>query len=218
MQLYSLKLKSKNFSVAIANTDELRNKGLSGLEKLGKTKGMLFVFSKPTRMEMVMQDMKFPLDFLFLTDTWEIIQTGSLEPGSNKIMPTIPVSMVLEINKGWIEELNLTTDMSVEPSADLVTQVKGYQKFKKGGKFEIIGDTVYQIKIDDIPVDPKKMQILDSGGVVVANVENGARIFSREHTKKLIAALKDKKPDSMADTLIAILDIQETQKPEYVTK
>jgi len=218
MQLYSLKIKGKEFSVAIANTDVLRKKGLSELDKLGKTKGMLFVFAKPTRMEMVMQDMKFPLDFLFLTDTWEIVQVGSLEPGSNKIVPTVPVSMVLEINKGWIEELGLTHDMSVEPSQDLITQIKGYQKFKKGGKFEIIGDTVYQIKVDDIPVDPRKMQILDSGGVVVANVENGARIFSREHTKKLIGALKDKKPGVVADTLIAILDIQETQKPEYVTK
>jgi uncharacterized membrane protein (UPF0127 family) len=218
MDLYDLNIKGKKFSVAIANTDKLKNKGLSGLEKLGKTKGMLFVFTKPTRMEMVMRDMNFPLDFLFLTDAWEIVQIASLEPGPDKIVPTVPVSMVLEINKGLAAELGLTTDMTIEPSPELVTQVKGFQKFKKGGKFEVIGETVYQIKVDDIPIEPNKMQILDARGTVVANVENGARIFSREHTKKLISALKDKKAGVMGKLLINILDIQETQKPEYVKK
>jgi hypothetical protein len=180
---------------------------------------MLFMFDRPVKMEMVMKDMNFPLDFIFIDENWEVRQINSAEKNSkDKISPIAPIHMVLEVNKGVAKKLGITTNMTLEASDMLKTQFNGCKKYKSGGKFEMIGDTVYKVKVDDVPAHKGKMQLLDEGGTVVANVENGARIFSRKHTEELINLFKQKDIKKLGDTLVQIIAIQETQKPDYVEK
>ena len=58
MDLYKIDIKGTEFKVGIADNPNLRERGLSGLEKLGKTKGMLFIFPEEVNINMVMRDMK----------------------------------------------------------------------------------------------------------------------------------------------------------------
>lgn len=218
MALFSLNIKDKKFKVAVADTPESRAKGLSGLKRLGENKGMLFVFPDPQRMVMVMKGMKFGLDFVFLDENWEIRQLGSLDNNpDHKIIAIQPYSMVLELPKGTIEELGLTLDMTLKPSGPLSTHCKGVKKFKTGGKFEMIGEKVYKVKVDDVKPEAGRLQVLNDGGEVVANIDSGARIFSRPHTKELISKLKSGDKKALAEAMIKILDIQDNQEQDYVT-
>lgn len=219
MELFPLHIKGELFHIAIADTDELREKGLSGLKRLGKNKGMLFIFPEPVQMWMIMQDMNFPLDFVFLNNNWEVIHLGSLaQDDKNGIYPPIPCPLVLELEAGKIQELGLRIGDSLSPDVDINTHYIGVKKFKSGGKFEIIGEKVYKVKIDDVPVEYGKLQILNTHGEVVANIAPGSRIFSREHTKELIKKYKAGDEAALAEFMLHVLDIQDKQEPDYVTK
>lgn len=219
MGLLKLNINDHEIKVGLADTDEKRYKGLSGSKRLGKNKGLLFIFPEAVRTTMVMRDMNYDLDFVMLTDKWEVIQTGTLSKDDTYGIDSVsPVSMILELNKGMIEKLGIRLGLTLKPEKQLGTQLKGVQKFKHGGKFEMVGEKVFEVKEDDVKIDPNKLQILDTNGEVVANVEPGARIFSREHTDILIK--KHKKGDklALAASMIAIIEKQDNQKQEYVTK
>jgi len=217
MEFFPIDIKGQEFKVSVADTEASRYKGLSGVTRLGKHKGLLFIFPEPEEATMVMRDMNFDLDFLFLDKDWEIIQLGSLENKEGKSIKAIqPTNMILELPKGTIKRLGLGLNMRLSPGQDLFTHYKGVKKFKSGGKFEMIGDKVYKIKIDDIKAEKGRLQILNDDGEVVANIDSGARIFSREHTKELIKKFKDGDKMALADSMINILGIQDGQDPDYV--
>ena len=217
--LHKIKIGKEIFKVAIADTPSSRYKGLSGLKSLGKNKGLLFIFPEAERAPMVMRNMNFDLDFLFLDDNFEIMETATCKKDDDKpIVPLQPCCMVLEIPCGTIERLNLSSDMKVYPSKSIVTQLKGVKKFKHGGKFEMVGEKVYEMKVDDIKPDPNRLQVLNENGEVVANIDPGARIFSREHTQELLKSFKKGDKLELAKNMINILNIQDNQDPEYVTK
>jgi hypothetical protein len=54
--------------------------------------------------------------------------------------------------------------------------------FKSGGSFKIYEDQVKS--------DANAMQVLDDTGKVLMNIVGGERIFSIEHTEKLVALLQ----------------------------
>jgi uncharacterized membrane protein (UPF0127 family) len=216
--LYDIEINDKTLKIAVANTDQQHKKGLSGMEKLGKYKGLLFIFPEKAEYRMVMRNMNFPLDFIFIKEN-KVIQLGSLlNKETEYIDSKEPVDLILEVNKGIIAELNIKINDKVYFSKDLITQFKGVKQYKEGGKFEMIGDKVYRVKEDDIKIDHDKMQILNNDGVVAANIESGARIFSRQHTKEIIDLVKNKNKQELGRAIVKIYDIQNNQKQEYVTK
>lgn len=216
MELFPLNIRGERFEVAVADNNQLRSKGLSGLPKLGSRKGMLFIWEELTRPQMVMRDMAFGLDFLFLTEGWTISKLGSLaKDATGGIAPDEPVTMVLEIPKGTIKRLGLKVGMKIKPAEKLTD---GVTKFKNGGSFELVGEKKYMIKEDDVKADPDMLQILDKDGIVVANIESGSRIFSRPHTKAMIEKFKNGDKLALAELMIEIIDIQDNQKPDYVKK
>ncbi len=219
MKLHKIKIGGEDHKVAVADNPELRQKGLSSVSQLGPGKGMLFIFPEVTKINMVMRDMSFDLDFIFIDRDWSILQLGSLTADSEEsITANKPCYMVLEVISGTIEKLGLKVGDGLEPGKTLSTQFKGVSKFKHGGKFEMVGDKVFEVKEDDIKIDPNKMQILNENGEVAANIDNGARVFSREHTEEMIKKHKDGDKIGLADSYIAIIDIQNNQKQEHVTK
>jgi uncharacterized membrane protein (UPF0127 family) len=219
MKLYPLNIKGTKFDVAIADTPETQAKGLSGLPRLGKRKGMLFIFDSPIRVHMVMRDMNFDLDFVFLDEGWRVLQLASLNKEDNVgITSLYPSAMILEVPKGTINELGIVRGDTLAPDQQLDVQSKGVQEFKEGGTFEKVGEKIYKIKIDDIIPEEGKLQILNNKGEVVANVEPGATIFSREHTKEIIGKFRAGDTNGLVESILKILDKHESQKPDYVKK
>ena len=220
MKLYSLTIKNTEFKVAVADNYQTRAKGLSGLPKLGSKKGMLFAWPEDLKPEMIMRDMNFGLDFLFLDKDFEVVFLGSLEADSKLgITSPVPVRYVLEITAGTITRLHISLDMRLKPDKELLEAIQsGIHRFKDGGVFEVVGEKSYKVKETDIKVDPNKLQILDNNGVVVANIEPGSRIFSRVHTKELINKYKNGDKIGLAKLMLDIIEIQDNQKPDYVRK
>lgn len=216
-KFYNIELGDSKFRVGVADDDEKRSRGLSYTKKLGKDKGMLFVFPVLSYVEMVMTDMKYPLDFIFLDKDFNVLQIGSLEHDTNEtIISQYPIQMVLEINKGLCEKIGLKVGDKLKPESDLDIHCGGVRKFKHGGKFEKIGDKIYEVKEDDVKIDPTKLQILNKDGEVVANIDPGSRIFSREHTLELIEKFRNGDIEDLGKALATIIDIQDNQAQDYV--
>jgi len=217
MELHPIQIKNVRFDVAIADTEESQHKGLSGLKNLGKHKGMLFIFQEAMRVHMVMRDMNFGLDFLFLSPDWKIIQMGSLEQDDKSgITALYPCTMILELPKGTIQDLGLSVGYQLQPVQHLNTQAEGVRQFKSGGRFEMVGEKIYKVKVDDVVPDETRLQVLNDKGEVVANIDPGVTIFSREHTKELISKFKKGDTSGLADAILKILDKHDTQDQEYV--
>jgi uncharacterized membrane protein (UPF0127 family) len=217
MNLYPLHIKNTRFDVAIADTEETQHQGLSGQKRLGKHKGMLFIFQEPIRVHMVMTDMNFGLDFLFLDQDWRVLQIGTLEEDDkNGITAIYPSTMVLEIPAGTAKELNLSPGYQLDPIEQLNIQTEGVRQFKSGGRFEMVGEKIYKVKVDDVVPDKTRLQILNNDGEVVANIDPGVTIFSREHTKELITKFKKGDTTGLAEAIMKILDKHDTQEQEFV--
>ena len=76
--------------LALASTDEQRIKGLSGLEKINEDEGMLFLFDQPSKQGFWMNEMKFPIDIIWLDSNSRVIHIErNLQPC--KIFMACPV-------------------------------------------------------------------------------------------------------------------------------
>jgi len=111
-----IKINNTNLSVTIADTENLRTKGLTDLDNLPQDKGMLFVFeSKSIVPSFWMKDMKFPLDFIWIKDG-EVAQidanipypsSDTLDTAVKVYIPSSPVDYVLEVNAGFSATNNI---------------------------------------------------------------------------------------------------------------
>ena len=94
-------LKDNNISLLIANTDELRQKGLGSVDYLPQNTAMLFIFNEMENHGIWMKDMKFSLDIIWLDDKKKIIHI------EENISPnTYPTLFGPERNSLYIIEAN----------------------------------------------------------------------------------------------------------------
>lgn len=107
----SLITEKKYLKVIFANTPELQFKGLSGMESLGEYDGMLFEFGQTGSYTMVMREMLFPLDFIWLkgNTVTEITENAQPEPGLSERELTLytndyPSDSVLEVPAGFAKK------------------------------------------------------------------------------------------------------------------
>jgi uncharacterized protein len=98
------------FTLEIADTETLREQGLSDRNTMASDHGMLFVFSSPGIQTFWMKDMHFPLDFVWIREGKIIDLTENVpapEPGQPLgslpvYNPKEPVDQVIELNAGSI--------------------------------------------------------------------------------------------------------------------
>ena len=105
------------FHVAIADTDELQQKGLSGHDPLGEDGGMLFVFDRPAAYGFWMKDMNFPIDIIWLNSDKEIIKiSNDIKPESfpEQFCPESPVQHVIELQSGEAANNNLVVGQKLK--------------------------------------------------------------------------------------------------------
>lgn len=107
---------SKNINIEIADTNELREKGLGGRSTLPENNGMLFVFdSKPVMVNFWMKDMLMPIDIIWIANNkiTKIDKNVPFYPAGtpdNQLKvygPSSPIDYVLEVNSGFSAKNNI---------------------------------------------------------------------------------------------------------------
>jgi uncharacterized protein len=113
----NIKMGDQNLSVMVADTDNERERGLSGKKSLANDEGMLFVFNEAGPQGIWMKDMQFSIDIIWI-DQNNIVQgiTPSVSPDSYPTTFTSPtdVKYVLEVNANWAKQHNLRAGAILE--------------------------------------------------------------------------------------------------------
>ena len=110
------------FEVEIADTPQLRSKGLSGRDGLADMSGMLFVFESGRTSNFWMKGMRFPIDFVWIGEECTVVDTHpNAQPpaaGTDDDQLTLyssdsPAVYTLEINAGKVAEVGIEVGDSV---------------------------------------------------------------------------------------------------------
>lgn len=94
----------------VADTPELRARGLSGTKELKKGQGMLFLFSKDGDYSIWMKDMTYAIDILWISENGMILHTKkNVTPKTYpKIFKSpIPSRSILELPAGFVDDHNV---------------------------------------------------------------------------------------------------------------
>ncbi|HSW48448.1 MAG TPA: DUF192 domain-containing protein [Candidatus Saccharimonadales bacterium] len=116
----TVKIKDHTFNVEVAKIPKDQQMGLSGIDSISDSEGMLFTFNTPDYYNFWMKDMKFPLDIIFIKDTKIVsIKENAVAPSDNKSNPPIikpagAINTVLEINAGLSKKYDIKPGDSVE--------------------------------------------------------------------------------------------------------
>lgn len=100
-------LGGQKISVEIANTEELRARGLMYRKDLGKNQGMLFIFDSEKLLSFWMKNTYIPLSIGFFDSSKELLNTHDMAPAiTGEIRPRTysssgPARYALEMNQGW---------------------------------------------------------------------------------------------------------------------
>ena len=106
--------------VELADTPELREKGLRGRRALGRGHGMLFVNPERTRPRVEMSDVAMPLSIAFIAEDGTILQVTQTEPMQASVVAAeAPCTYVLQVRRGWFEDRGLKAGIRVELPAEL---------------------------------------------------------------------------------------------------
>lgn len=100
----------KTITAALADTPELRERGLGGVQKLNADQGMLFVFPTEGAHSFWMQDTLMPLDIIWINDEWRIVHIErAVSPDSypQTFVSETPAQYVLELAGGTTDALGV---------------------------------------------------------------------------------------------------------------
>lgn len=107
----TLQFGSKTLQLEIANTDELRTKGLSGRESLPANQAMWFEFGESSVHCFWMKDMNFPIDIIWLNEQRKVVHVKeNAQPSSypESFCPDGASKYVLEVQSGLVRQENIT--------------------------------------------------------------------------------------------------------------
>lgn len=106
------------FMVAVANTTQEKETGLSNRTSLPQDQGMYFPFSTPSFYPFWMKGMEFALDILFIKDNKVVTVFRNLPPAQGNFPPVYkpnqPADAVLEINAGLSQTYNINPGDTVK--------------------------------------------------------------------------------------------------------
>jgi uncharacterized membrane protein (UPF0127 family) len=109
-KIYSIKINSENIPLILANTQALREKGLSGMKFLPENKGMFFIFPLPGKYGFWMKDMKFSIDIIWIAANRKITSIEKNvfpETYPHVFIPPENSLYVLETNTGFADRYGL---------------------------------------------------------------------------------------------------------------
>ncbi len=117
----TVKLAGQEMRVLVADTYAHRLQGWSGKKNMGKYGGMLFVFPDVSRHPMVMRDMYFPLDIVWI-DVDKVVdiapklppEAGVPEDQLTIYQARVSSTLVLELPAGFMEQTGLKIGDTIE--------------------------------------------------------------------------------------------------------
>jgi uncharacterized membrane protein (UPF0127 family) len=105
-----IKANGQTINAQTAQTEQEREKGLSGKACLGPNQGVLFVFDKPAGYAFWMKDMKFNIDIVWISPDKKVIyKKENLSPATypHSFTNPVPAKYVLEVAAGQADKLGL---------------------------------------------------------------------------------------------------------------
>lgn len=186
----------KEYDVAVADTPELRKKGLEPYSYLRDGEGMLFIFDEETTDYFTMKNCAIDLDIVFIDSEGEVIQVSSVKAYDSKpVTCEEPYQFVLEVN----------INSGIEAEDELEQEDDDLSEEEK-----------------QFAVQKNKMLVLDANGDVQMKLSGGERIFSRICTRKMIkAAIQAYREDTdiayrkVGRLVLKELDSQDQREPQY---
>lgn len=192
----TIEVNGKEYKVQVADTEELREKGLQNVESLPEDEGMLFIFDEPQDAGFWMKDTLIPLDIIYINEDWDVIAIAHGEPHSEELLEVSDVLYVLEVNEGSGIHIGDEVDLSA---------------------FEDDSE------IDTEDEEEIKMSVLDEDGSSQMDLKGGERIFSRKNTKVLVRLAKrawrsksDKDYKALGRKVFQYLRVQNEKDDDYV--
>lgn len=109
-----INLAGENIRVYVAQTPQRQHRGLGGRMALPEGDGMLFIFGESLKYGMVMRDMEFPIDIVWL-EKGEVVDIAPNVPVEKDVAedrlrvyrPRKASNSVLELPAGWSERHGL---------------------------------------------------------------------------------------------------------------
>jgi hypothetical protein len=102
--LLALTIKGKTIKVEVARTEKEKERGLMFRERLGKDRGMLFVYEGEEIRPFWMKNTRLPLSIAFIDKGGKIVDIQDMEPFSLQTHISVyPAKYALEMNQGWFE-------------------------------------------------------------------------------------------------------------------
>lgn len=186
----------KEYDVVVADTPELRKKGLEPYSYLNADEGMLFIFDEETTDYFTMKNCAIDLDIVFIDSEGGVIQVSSVKAYDPKpVTCEEPYQFVLEVNINSGIELEDELEQEDESLSEEEKQFAG---------------------------EHNKMLVLDANGDVQMKLSGGERIFSRICTRKMIkAAIQAYREDTdiayrkVGRLVLKELDNQDQREPQY---
>lgn len=111
-----ISLGNTNINADIADTESLRQLGLSGRESLAEDRGMLFVFQDDDPHSFWMKDMLFPIDIIWLSSDKKVIyiaKNAKPESYPSSYRPTDDSRYVIEVPSGFSDRHNISVGSNV---------------------------------------------------------------------------------------------------------
>jgi len=106
--------------VEVADTPEMRSKGLMFRKTMPEMSGMLFKFDQERMIAMWMKNTFIPLDMLFVGSNGIVhnIKRGAQPQDLTVIESGAPTKWVLELNAGFVDKYNIRTGDRLRVPAD----------------------------------------------------------------------------------------------------
>ncbi|MEK7521010.1 MAG: DUF192 domain-containing protein [Patescibacteria group bacterium] len=107
----ALRIGEMAFKLDIADTDQKRETGLSGRERMADDEGMIFLFGRSALWPIWMKGMNFPIDIIWLRNN-RVVDIKTNIPVEDAAVPTRYYSVseadaVIELNAGMAERAGI---------------------------------------------------------------------------------------------------------------
>ena len=102
----SIKIGKNEYQLYVADSEQKRLKGLSGVTEMPHNQGMLFIFDTPNTFGFWMKDMNFSLDFVYIRKNKVTELKEDISPGTfpQIFYPVYQADAVIELNAGQIQQ------------------------------------------------------------------------------------------------------------------
>lgn len=91
-------INGEDYTLHVADSSEKRTKGLSDLNNLPPKEGMIFIYASPVQYTYTMVNTKFPLQLIFISEDFEIVQQFSCKAKEgSEVCPWKAYKYVIEV-------------------------------------------------------------------------------------------------------------------------